>query len=245
MNPFRYRAIVEADHVIQNPLSPEKLRRLIDYLDLADGQRVVDVGCGKGWPLAEMARACRIQAIGLEINPAFAVVARRRLASAGSKGAVRVVDGPALDYPLEPGSFDVALCIGASFALGGLAGSLDWLARAVRPGGRVAIGEPFALRPFSPEIAAKRSDYDRTAGDIADLMAARGLTLTGIIASSLDDWDHYRSQHWRTTAAWLSAHPDDPDAAWLAAKNAADRRGYFAEERDLLGWAVFVAERAA
>ena len=240
MNPFRYRAIVEADHEIQNPLSREKLRRLIDYLRLSDGDRVVDVGCGKGWLLAEMASQRRIEAVGLEVNPAFAAIARRALPAA----AVRIVDGPALDYPAAPGAFDAALCIGATFALGGLQGSIDWLAAAVRPGGRVAIGEPFAARPFASELAARWSEYDRSAGDIADLMAARGLTLTGVIGSSLDDWDHYYGQHWRATAAWLRAHPGDPDAEWLAEKTAAGRRRYLAEERDCFGWAVFVAEKA-
>ena len=240
MSPFRYRAIVEADHDIQNPLSPEKLRRLIDYLRLADGDRVVDVGCGKGWLLAEMAAQRRIEAVGLEINPAFATIARRALAPAPG---VQIVDGPALDHPQEPGAFDVALCIGATFALGGLHGAIDWLARAARPGGRVAIGEPFALRPFPPNVAAHWAEYDRTAADIADLMAARGLMVTGVIASSTDDWDHYESQHWRAAAAWLRAHPDDPDAAWLAEKAAADCRRHLSEERDCFGWAVFVAEK--
>lgn len=242
MNPFRYRAVIEADHEIQNPLSPEKLRRLIDYLRLADGDRVVDVGCGKAWLLAEMAALRKIEAVGLELNPAFAAVGRRALAG-GSAGA-RIVDGPALDYPLEPGSFDITLCIGATFALDGLAGSIDWLASAVCSGGRVAIGEPFALRPFAPEVDARWAEYDRTAADIAVLMTARGLTLTGLIASSDDDWDHYESQHWRATATWLRAHPDDPDAGWLAGKIAADRRRYLAEERGCFGWAVFVAEKA-
>ncbi len=239
MSPFRYRAIVEADHDIQNPLSREKLRRLIDYLRLCDGDRVVDAGCGKGWLLAEIAAQRRIEAVGLEINPAFAAIARRALPA-----CVRIVDGPALDYRAAPGAFDVALCIGATFALGGLQGSIDWLATAVRRGGRVAIGEPFAVRPFAPEMAARRSEYDRSAGDIADLLAARGLTLTGVIASSLDDWDHYYSQHWRATAAWLRAHPGDPDADWLAEKTATERRRHLTEERDCFGWAVFVAEKA-
>ncbi|HEY1426154.1 MAG TPA: class I SAM-dependent methyltransferase [Caulobacteraceae bacterium] len=240
MNPFRYRAIVEGGDQILNPLSPWKLRRLVDYLGLADGDRVIDVGCGKGWLLAEMSRARRIQAIGLEINPAFAALARRELAAFGDS---RIIDGPALDYPLERGSFDVALCIGATFALDGLERSIDWLASAVRPGGRVAIGEPFALRPFPPDMATRRLEYDRTQAEVADLMAAGGLALTGLVASSLDDWDHYESRHWRATADWLRAHPDDPDARWLAETNAGHRQHYLAEQRDCLGWAVFVAER--
>ena len=238
MNPYRYRAITMADHDIINPLSPEKLRRLIDYLRPADGERELDVGCGKGGLLAEFAADRRIEATGLELNPAFAALARRALGGAG-----RIVDGLALDFAHEPGTFDIALCIGATFALDGLEGSIDWLARAVRGGGRVAIGEPFALRPFAPEVAARWPEYDRTAADIAELIGARGLALTGLVASSDEDWDRYEGLQWRAGVTWLRAHPDDPDAGWLAEKIAEERRRYLAEERGCLGWAVFVAEK--
>ena len=69
MNPFKYRSIVEADHHIQNPLSPAKLARVVDYLRLTDGDRIVDVGSGKGSLLLAMAERHRIEAVGLELNP--------------------------------------------------------------------------------------------------------------------------------------------------------------------------------
>src|SRR5207247_11216453 len=42
--------IIEHEHEIQNPLSPEKIRRLGDYLGLTRASRVLDVACGKGGP---------------------------------------------------------------------------------------------------------------------------------------------------------------------------------------------------
>ena len=75
-------------------------------------------------------------------------------------------------------------------------------------------------------------------------MAARGLSLTGLIVSSDDDWDQYETMQWRAATRWLRAHPDDPDAAWLSAKIAGDRSRYLTEERACFGWAVFVADKA-
>ena len=243
MNPFKYRSIVEADHHIQNPLSPAKLTRVIDYLRLADGDRAIDVGSGKGSLLLAMAERHRIEAVGLELNPAFASAARQTLAASELVGAVTVIDGPALDYEVVPGSFDVAVTIGATFALGGFEQSLDWLAAVVRSGGRIAVGEPFARLAFSPEAAARWSEYNRTLPNIEAAVQSRGLILTGIVASAAEDWDHYESQHWRAAAAWLHDHPDDPDATWLTEKMDADRRDYLTEEREAFGWAVFVAQK--
>ena len=239
----RYYAIIEADHHIQNPLSPDKLGRVVDYLRLRDGERVIDVGCGKGSLLLAM-QAYRIEAVGLESNSVFAAIARNAIEAGGLADKARIVEGPALDFDVAPGSVDVAACIGATFALGGLEPSLDWLATAVRPGGRIAVGEPFALGVWTPDIRQRWAEYDRTLPDLAQALQRRHLDLTGIVATSIDDWDHYESQHWRAAAAWLRANPNDPDAAWLARKIAMDRSDYLSQERDCFGWAVFIAERA-
>ncbi len=205
---------------------------------------MLDVGSGKGSLLVAMAEQHRVDATGLEINPAFAVSAREALRARHLIGAARVVEGAALEFDVEPGGFDVAECIGATFALGGLHASLDWLAGVVRPGGRIAVGEPFALGDWTPEVRLRWPEYDRTLPDIAEAFEQRRLGLTGIVATSIDDWDHYESQHWRAAAAWLRANPDDPDAAWLARKIAADRSDYLSQERHIFGWAVFVAQKS-
>jgi SAM-dependent methyltransferase len=243
MNPFRYRAVIEADHEIQNPLSPEKLQRLIDYLRPTAGERVLDVGSGKGCLLAALAAQASVEAVGLELNPAFAAIARRRLGRATLVGRAEVVTGPALDYPLGRGDFAIAVCIGATFALGGLDGTLEKLAATVGSAGRIAVGEPFLRATVPAAVRERWRDYDRGLPQIVEAIAAHGLTLTGLIASSQDDWDHYESQHWRTATAWLRAHPDDPDAAWLAGHMEESRHQYLTEERDAFGWAVFVAEK--
>lgn len=52
---IRFFDILETHHTFQNPTSAAKLDELIGYCDLQDGQRVLDIGCGKGWLLRRMA----------------------------------------------------------------------------------------------------------------------------------------------------------------------------------------------
>lgn len=245
MNRLRYHELVEADRDIQNPMSPDKLRRVIDYLDIADGERIVDVGSGKGWLMAELVRTRPVRIVGLEQSRVFADAAEKRLATMPLVGSAEIVLGLAQDYPLPARPFDIGLCIGATMALGDLEGTLDWMARAVRPGGRIAVGEPFALRPMPMSVSERWPEYARTLADVGAALEARRFDLTGLVASSEDDWDHYESQHWRVAANFLAAHPDDPDAAEIEAKTGADRARYLAEERACFGWAVFVARKHA
>ncbi|HLK23750.1 MAG TPA: methyltransferase domain-containing protein [Caulobacteraceae bacterium] len=240
---LRYYEVVEALHTIQNPMSPQKLDRLIEYLAIADGDRVVDVGSGKGWLLRRIAERAKVRATGLELSSVFAGEARRALAGAPLKGAVEIIEGPAADFPAADGGFDVALCIGATFALGDLEGTLAWMARVVPTGGRVAVGEPYARAPFPPAVRARWPQHDRTLAEFVDRFAEHGFAVTGVIASSDDDWDHYESPHWRAGLAWAKAHPDQPNAASILARTAEHRRIYLAEERDVFGWAIVSAER--
>ena len=107
----------------------------------------------------------------------------------------------AADYPLEPETWDAALCLGASFVWGHIGDAATALAPAVRPGGFVAIGEP-----FWHEAGAEADGFVDLAATVERFQSA-GLALTGLIAASEDDWDRYESLHWRALEEWLAATP--------------------------------------
>ena len=69
--------------------------------------------------------------------------ARERVEAAGLSHLIEVVEGDARAFPLEPEAWDVALCLGASFAFDDLDGTVAALAPAVRSGGFVGVGEPY------------------------------------------------------------------------------------------------------
>jgi len=233
--------IIERDHEIQNPTSAEKIRLLGDYLRLTGESRILDVACGKGGPARILAAAygCRISAI--EIRPSFADEARKRAAATGLGSLIEVQTADASTLHIAPEAFDAALCIGAAFVWGTIAEAAAALRSSVPSGGFVAIGEPFWRQWPLPEAIAEE-DFVSLDGTVARFEQA-GFQITGVIASSEDDWDHYESLHWRAIVEWLAEDPEHPHAEEVRVAHDRFRNDYFRFKRALLGWAIFVGRK--
>ncbi len=234
--------IIERDHEIQNPTSPEKIRLVGDHLRLTNESRVLDVACGKGGPATILAGAygCRISAI--EIRPSFAEEARKQAAVAGVGSLIDVQTADAATFQIEPEAFDTALCIGATFVWGTIADAAAILHASVPSGGLVAIGEPFWRQWPLPEGIAEE-DFVSLDETVARFERA-GFQITGIVAASEDDWDHYESLHWRAIEEWLDEHPEHPGAQEVRIAHDRFRSDYFRFKRALLGWAIFVGRKS-
>ena len=233
--------VAERDHEIQDPTSAEKIRLLGEYLRLDGSSRVLDLACGKAGPAIVLAEAfgCRVQ--GVELRPQFAEEARARVAERGPAARWCRSTRRRRDFLLVPEAWDAALCLGAGFVWGHIGDAAAALVPAVRPGGFVAIGEPFW------RVAAARGREDDGFVDLAatvERFPSSGLALTGLIAASEDDWDRYESLHWRALEEWLAANPDHPDAAAMRAQHLAARDNYLRSQRAQLGWAIFAGRKS-
>jgi SAM-dependent methyltransferase len=236
-----YFAVAERDHELQNPTSPAKIKLLGERMRLRRDTRVLDAACGTAGPAVLLASEFGCTIVGVERAPEFVEAARRRVAEARVEELVEIVEGDAAAYPLEPETFDAALCLGASFVWHDLDGTLAALAPAVRKGGHVVVGEPYWRTWPLPE-GVDDLGYLPLSQTVARVEAA-GLALVTLIASSEDDWDTYESLHWRALEEWLAANPDDPDAATTRERHERNRDVYLDHERALFGWAMFVARK--
>lgn len=243
MQETEYWSILERDHRIQNPTTAEKLILVAEYCRVGDGSHVLDVGCGKGWLLRSMAEAWEIEGTGLEINPHFIAEAQRLSEEEGSDDRLTFVQGPALAFEPEESSYDLVLCIGASFALGSFSQALAWTRDAMRPGGYLAIGEPFMERPTGEGTDGDHTAWLSLAGTVAEI-ERHDLTLTGLITASTDDWDHYYSLRWRAVREWADENPEHPDRDEVLSRVGRERATYLERDRGSLGWGIFIARRS-
>ncbi|HET6623207.1 MAG TPA: class I SAM-dependent methyltransferase [Gaiellaceae bacterium] len=241
----RYFVVAEREHELQNPTSEEKLLLLGRRLRLGPDSRVLDVASGRGGPAILLAGefGCTIE--GIEIAAEFHAAAVERAASAGVGELVSFRLADAAREELPANAYDVALCLGASFVYDGLAGTLDALEPAVRPGGHVVVGEPYWRSLPLPEDYEDRDEPFTSLDGTVAIVESGSLRVVTLIDASPDDWDRYETLHWRAVEEWLDERPDDPDAQEVSASYERWKRTYLRHGRELVGWAIFVARKPA
>jgi SAM-dependent methyltransferase len=107
------------------------------------GARVLEVGMGAGSLLLLLARLHDVRAVGVDVELARVLLARR----SGYRGAAVVADAAAL--PFADGSFPRALACEVLEHLADDRAALAELRRVTAPGGRLAITVPHARYPAS------------------------------------------------------------------------------------------------
>jgi SAM-dependent methyltransferase len=235
--------ITESAHRIHNPFTSEKLATLGAALRLEAGTRVLDLGSGSGEMLCTWARDHGVIGTGIDMSQLFTEHAKLRAEELGVADRVEFVHGDAAGYVSEA-KVGVAACLGATWIGGGVAGTIELLARSLRPGGIILIGEPF-WRRLPPTADVARGCL---AGSISDFLLLPGLLalfgeldydLVEMVLADQGSWDRYEAAKWLTMRRWLEANPDDELAKDVRAQLTAEPGRYAAHTREYLGWGVF------
>ncbi|MBP7275228.1 MAG: class I SAM-dependent methyltransferase [Kiritimatiellae bacterium] len=248
MDIWKFYDITHREHAICNPMSEEKLSRLVELLRLPPGAQVVDIACGKGEFLVRLAEAYHLRGVGIDLSPFFIADAQRRLMERAPNAEITFTKMNGSEYkPAEPHSLDLASCIGASWIFGGHGGTLDALIQMVKEGGWVIAGEPYWIQNPSEDYlkatGVSRQDFGSHRSN-AEAGMQRGLDLVYTLVSSRDDWDVYEGLQWYATSEFARAHPDDADLAEVADRAEKARAAYLREGRDALGWAIYMFRRS-
>jgi SAM-dependent methyltransferase len=198
--PERWNDHVAVYEEVFEPLTNVFASRALDLLDLAPGERVLDVGAGAGGA-ALMAAARGAEVVAIDASPPMvARIGARANGTTGSAGSVRaeVMDGMALGLP--DGGPDADL-------------GLREIARVLRPGGRAAIvtwtdteryelasrlfGAISAVRgPQPPPFTLPAQLRFRDEAAFRRLLAGAGLSVDAIVRVA---------EHWRIPSArWIA-----------------------------------------
>lgn len=118
-------------------------QKALDLLDPKDGEHILEVGCGTGSDLLDIARRVGPtgRAVGVDLSRGMLEVARGKLASALVGARVALAEGDARQLPFADRVFDGAY---TSFTLEifskrDLAMVLREIRRVLRPGGRMGL----------------------------------------------------------------------------------------------------------
>jgi SAM-dependent methyltransferase len=231
--------IAEQGMELVNPTTPEKVVALGETLHLREGSRVIDFGCGYAEPLALWAERFGIVGTGIELREAACLRARRKLEARGLSDRIEIVCADAAAYRFEPGAFDAATCLGATFIWGGYRETIRAIRRAIAEGGRLGIGEPSWLSDRVPKVFAEQERSVQFERDLLEITREEGFELESIFRSSRDDWDRYESSNWRGLIRWIEEHRGHPDRPAVMAHLRERQEEYITYGREHLGWAMY------
>ncbi len=235
--------IAESAHRIHNPFTPEKLAALGAALRLESGTRVLDLGSGSGEMLCTWARDYKITGVGIDMSQQFTEQAKSRAEQLGVADQVKFIHDDAAGYVANE-KVDVAACLGATWIGGGVAGTIELLAKSLRDQGIILIGEPYWLKLPPTEDIAKQC-HATSISDflmLPDLLASFGnlnYDVVEMVLANQDGWDRYEAAQWLTMRRWLKANPNDELAKEVREKLTLEPKRYAAYTREYLGWGVF------
>lgn len=160
--------------------------RLLQRAGVVAGARIVDVGCGPGVVLAELARIAGPsgEVVGVEPDAASRAIAARTIAE-GRLDNARVVDARGDATGLPEGQWDVVMVRHVLYHAGADAAAIvRHAAELVRPGGHVYLvdtcGSGIFVYPPLPEVrdqVARYHEFQRSRGNDPDI----GLSLHALL----------------------------------------------------------------
>jgi cyclopropane-fatty-acyl-phospholipid synthase len=153
-------AIFAAPETSLEAAQEHKIRTLLDRLDLAPGQHLLEIGCGWGGLAEIAARDYGVRVTGLTLSSEQKAYADGRLAKAGLADRTTIA---LTDYRDVAGAFDAVASVEMAEAVGQeyWPAYLESIARVLKPGGRAAL-QLISMRDDLFERYAANADFIQT-----------------------------------------------------------------------------------
>jgi len=245
----RASAIAHGDRRQHHPIGSEPIETIIGLLPLAAGERVLDVGCGRGELLLRIAELTGASGFGVDLAEDQIAIARAEAEARIPDGRVRfeALDARRLAEP--EGSLALAACVGSTHALGGLQTTLERLVPLIRPDGCLLVGEGFwAQKPSADLLRTLGDAAEEELTSYAELLAAgepHGLQPVYATRATAQDWDGYEWADVLNADRYAREHADEEGVELLRDRVEFGRRRRLlaAAQGEALGFALVVWRR--
>lgn len=118
------------------PGGPGNVAKLLDGID-AQGKRILDIGCGIGGPVFEMAKTHGADVVGIDLESPLIDRAKRDAKKHGLENQCTFQKTEVGPLPFDDQSFDVVISSGAFTQIMDKSGILGESLRVLRPGGHL------------------------------------------------------------------------------------------------------------
>lgn len=218
----------DASWMLGNQMGPNALwllEWLCERLEIPPGARVLDLGCGKAMTSVFLAKelGAHVHAVDLWMDPDQNW---RRAVEAGVADLVCPVRAEAHALPFAAGYFDAVVSVDAFQYFGSDLLYLDYLARFLRPGGRLGVVVPGLARPLEggvpPWLTEPQSNgkvfWDPSCRSFLTAEAwstlwAGSPSVTGVVVDAQPDgWRHWADFERAVEASGKALFPSDAEA---------------------------------
>ncbi len=179
-----------------NPLAEADVDAAVAALDLPDGARVLETGCGSAELLIRvLERYPGARGVGVDPSPPWLERAAAAAAERIPGREPELIEATVAEAGLVVASFDAVINVAASHAHGGYPGALVALRGLVREGGAVLLGEGFWEKPpsvaFLEALGGATEDELGTLEELHAYARAAGLQPEFEAVASEADWARY------------------------------------------------------
>ena len=246
MDRNRFSAIAHRNHAFSNPLSEEKIMKMIRRVSPKPQDKIIDIGAGKCELLIRLVEDYQISATAIELYDGSIEEAKRRASSRIPAGSIEYIveDANVAVERCEQGQYDIGICIGSTHALGGLESTIQTLKRLVKKNGYILIGEGYWKQTPSAEYLEALGGADESeCKSHADTVKAGedlGLIPLWSYVANEDDWDDYEWLYSSSIENYCLENPDDPDFEAMLERIRTWRQTYLKWGRDTLGFGLYL-----